>query len=114
LTRADEKQVQLKLLKALKIVKSIAKVDLRECEITCYDFWEVQLSSALKKISHVKTLCVEGSRRDSEAKSFKHFANLKNLRSELQNFLYPFHTNEEGLGLLTISSPSSTVPKFVY
>jgi len=86
LTQANEKQVQLKLLRALKILKQVTKIDFRRCEISSHDFWKATLLSAFKRISHIKTLCIFGPKRDFEVNYFKHFAKLKNLIEKVEGY----------------------------
>jgi len=75
--KIPEKLVQLKLLRALKAIKPIFKIDLKEFEVKNYDFWEATLISACKKFAHVRTLLLLSPKKDGEVKYLKYFSKLK-------------------------------------
>ena len=94
LNRADEKEIQLKLLRMLKIAKPAIKVDFKECEIKDARLWKAKLLSLFKKICYVRILSLTSPKNYSKIKYFKYFAKLQRLTYQLNGYYSPgYHYN---------------------
>jgi len=86
----DERRVQLKLLRALKILKPVTKADLGQLEILDSYSWRTTLPSAWKKIFRVKSLVLVRPQNNSKEKYFRYFVRLQDLSYQLDGFLFDF------------------------
>jgi len=93
--RTYEKQTQLKLLRILKTVQPLIKVDLKEFQTVNSHFWKAVLLSAWKRISHVKALFVTVMKPEAKSvrKYFKYFPRLELLNYQMDDPSTMFRLN---------------------